>query len=316
MGNSHDYGVLTDMVGAALGKPGLDRRSLAHYEWDISGRCHAPVAFELTARNHGEFAYVANPDKLVRQSRRVVQVLGGKLISKRYGEMLLPMGAVKKVRTGSVTGFFWLSLYVRCRKCPACLRARAKMWRERAIIETNRASRTWFLTLTLSPDSHFRILSEARFTGDQTRNPFEAMNEQEQFAARCRALGPHITRYVKRVRKSSEAPLRYLFVTEKHKTGLPHLHALVHEQDAFRPVRKAVLKEQWQLGFSDVKLCRDTATAGYLCKYLSKTLATRVRGSLKYGGLIDPFTVSDQIQNEFKIDHPPQSKGTEKWATL
>ena len=44
-----------------------------------------------------------------------------------------------------------LRYWVRCRKCAWCLNMRSHRWAQRALVETESASRTWFLTLTVEP---------------------------------------------------------------------------------------------------------------------------------------------------------------------
>jgi len=151
------------------------------------------------------------------------------------------------------------------------------------------ANRTWFATFTGTPDEHFRWLLEARKLCSND-HPFEARNTLEQFALRCRAANPDLTRYLKRIRKQSAARIRYLLVAERHVSGLPHWHMLIHEPDPAKPIRKAVLKGQWPHGHSTFKLVENAGAGWYLCKYLSKDMATRVRGSLHYGMQIQMAT--------------------------
>jgi len=88
------------------------------------------------------------------------------------------------------------------------------------------------------------------------------------------------TDYMKRVRKQSGAPLRYLLAVEEHKDGFPHLHALVHEWGT--EVGKRALQGTWLYGHSHVKLA-DLAAAKYVCKYVTKSPVARLRASLHYG---------------------------------
>ena len=44
-----------------------------------------------------------------------------------------------------------------CRRCAHCLRREAKMWRNRALNEIQQASRTWFGTLTCTPERHHAV---------------------------------------------------------------------------------------------------------------------------------------------------------------
>lgn len=171
----------------------------------------------------------------------------------------------------------------RCRKCPECLAARAAHWRMRAETEWLAANRTWFGTLTLSPEQHFRVASEARLRMSQNGDDFDCLDQEGQFLERHRIISKMLTDYVKRVRKESKASLRFLCVAEAHKTGLPHYHMLVHEVSSTAAVRHHTLRDQWRAGFSNWKLVADKRAASYVCKYLAKSSLARVRASIDYG---------------------------------
>lgn len=176
-----------------------------------------------------------------------------------------------------------IELYVRCRKCPPCLKARAAMWRSRSETELALAGRTWFGTLTLSPAEHFKVTSNARLRLARQGFDFDRLSEEEQFAERHKSISPEITRFLKRVRKEANVPLRFILVAEAHKSGMPHYHLLIHEPVGM-PVRHRVLKEQWRLGFSNFKLVEaGKVAARYVCKYLAKSSIARVRASVGYG---------------------------------
>lgn len=171
-----------------------------------------------------------------------------------------------------------LTMTVPCRQCSYCLSRRSALWRARAEAETRFASRTWFATLTFRPEVHtaayYAALSRARARA----------SEEDEFKLRCSGLGGELTKYLKRVRKNSGVPLRYLLVPERHKSGLPHFHALFHERDYLRPLRHAVLSDSYGLGFTKFKLVDDNkAAVRYVCKYIAKEAAARVRASLSYG---------------------------------
>jgi len=70
-----------------------------------------------------------------------------------------------------------LSIFVRCRKCEKCLRARAMLWACRATNEIDSATRTWFGTLTLRPSSHHHFVNMARIKGDRSHNDFDALDD-------------------------------------------------------------------------------------------------------------------------------------------
>lgn len=174
-----------------------------------------------------------------------------------------------------------LIMQVRCRKCPACLRFRAWVWRTRGELEIRLSSRTWFGTLTLRPEEQYRHLLEARSLASKRSIDFDQLTEDEQFLLRHESISKEITKYFKRLRKQSGAYLRYLLCVEAHKSGLPHYHLLIHEVTDVM-ITKRVLQEQWTLGFSDYKLA-EKAAAAYVTKYLTKSSLARVRASLRYG---------------------------------
>lgn len=173
----------------------------------------------------------------------------------------------------------------RCRKCGSCLKHRTQLWTQRAIQETRMSSRTWFGTLTLNPNEHQLILNEARSYCHNSAVDFDAQDFGTQFQDRVRHVGQRLTKYLKRVRAQTSAPFRYIFVVEMHKSMLPHLHCLVHEQQASSPIRKAILQDQWTHGFSNWKLVAagHRGACYYTCKYLSKQSVARVRASVGYG---------------------------------
>lgn len=172
---------------------------------------------------------------------------------------------------------------VRCRKCDVCLRYRSFDWRTRALAEIGLSVRTWFGTLTLSPQEHYRFRCAA---SKRYGSEFDALSVDEQLPRLHAEISVSLTRALKRLRKriadGSAAPFRYLLVCERHKSGLPHYHMLLHETDVDRPIRKSLLNEWWPHGFSQWRLAKPEA-AGYVAKYLSKSAAARVRASQRYG---------------------------------
>lgn len=171
-----------------------------------------------------------------------------------------------------------VTLSVPCRQCLACLKARAARWRQRASEEMRFASRTWFATLTFRPDVHtaayYSALSRARARA----------SDEDEFKLRCSGLGNELTKYFKRLRKNSGVPIRYLLVPERHRSGLPHYHALIHERDYLQPLRYRDLMESYGLGHAMFKLAdSDDKAIRYVTKYIAKEAAGRVRASLSYG---------------------------------
>ena len=222
---------------------------LRYVEADFAGDCSSPVLVEFHAR----------PD--TRNTRKLVLPSEGK-----------PMR---------------VDAYVQCRKCENCLRRKAAHWRLRALSEGSYASRTWFGTLTFSPDSLHRHLLKVRADMHRQGLDYDALDVSDRFRQLERETGREVTLYLKRVRKEAQAPFRYLLVVEKHKSGMPHYHALLHESDPDQPVRKAVLQSQWRAGFSAFKLAEDKRALTYLTKYLTKEFLARVRASRNYGSPVE-----------------------------
>lgn len=173
-----------------------------------------------------------------------------------------------------------VELEVKCRKCANCLKERQWLWTNRAKREVDTAHRTWFGTLTLSPDNHY--LHQLRAT--QFRPDFDEIPFEDQLSLRHHSISKDLTKYLKRLRKIVDAPgaLRYFLVMEPHKSWLPHYHLLVHETSILHPITKRQLQEQWKIGFTQWKLA-DEKSAIYCAKYLGKNKFARVRASLGYG---------------------------------
>lgn len=150
--------------------------------------------------------------------------------------------------------------------------------------EVRSAARSWFGTLTMGPIEQYRMLSIARHHAHTTAVRWEDLSPEEQFRRVANTSLKEVTKYVKRIRKESGVPLRYICVTEKHKSGLPHFHMLVHETE-LKPVRHKTLSSQWHHGFEKWRLIPlDQPRAGeYVCKYISKDAETRIRASIAYG---------------------------------
>lgn len=221
--------------------------TLTSMSWDISGSCQNPFTFDKYGRG-------PKPDE---------------------GKYITPL-------TEGLSRY--IAMTVKCRKCQACQRARSHLWTDRAKVEIGLSHRTWMGTLTLNSTSQHISLERARIKADRSCVDFETLTAEEQFGLHVNSIGDDITRYIKRVRKKSEAPLRYLVVAERHKSGLPHFHCLVHEMDQNAPIKHAVLSQSWGHGFTNFKLSdHSPKSAYYVCKYLTKGMGSRVRASLFYG---------------------------------
>jgi hypothetical protein len=171
----------------------------------------------------------------------------------------------------------------RCRSCKACVAARRSQWEIRARKETARAARTWFGTLTVAPK--YRAMLELRAANYAHSRGSDPAVHPLSFAQIEGEVSKEITKFLKRLRKSTKAKFKYLLVAEAHKDGWPHHHILISEQKGSLPIKKRVFQSQWVLGFTSLKLAKDANTAHYVCKYISKGQRARVRASLAYGNL-------------------------------
>lgn len=235
------------VVNATL--KGATRLSTTKWEWDISGRCEKPVLIQMTGRPAANW--------LLRHKYIVVG---------RRGRHPLHM-----------------DLWTRCRKCRPCMKARMSLWAARAMHEVRNATRTWFATLTLSPQSHYVMQLRGLQRARERSIPEGEIAGQDLLERATAEIQKEVTLFLKRVRKESGSlSVRYLLVRENHKSGLAHFHLLLHEQ-AENAIKHAVLTKQWSLGFSKFKLMEDEAAAFYVVKYLGKSNDGRVRASIRYG---------------------------------
>lgn len=261
MQHIHEMARFSEAMRAGLAA-GAHMRTAQTLVWDISGRCESPAVRVLTGRSR--------PADMQPWQTRV-----------RYWQ-----GTRRDIE-----------LTVRCGKCPPCLRRRATFWRRRSEAELSQTpGRTWFATLTLRHEEHFKATLGASLRLAAQGVDFDDLSEAEQFRERHRQIGPELTKWLKRVRKNSGASLRYVLVAEPHtgksgkgsgaNLGLPHYHLLIHEGDESSPLRARHMRDAWTLGFSKVILVDQDAErrhAAYVAKYLSKSASARVRASQGYG---------------------------------
>lgn len=179
----------------------------------------------------------------------------------------------------------FIDFEVRCRKCPSCLKARGILWRIRAQEEVALSHRTWFCTFTLSPESHSAMLNRVLLSGLRRGGArLEQLPPEELFALRHKEISREFTKYFKRLRKRGYK-FRYLLVVEAHKSGLPHYHALMHDNSVSKPLTYRAIGSEWKLGFYKHKLLPegDISAVNYCTKYLMKSASSRVRASVGYG---------------------------------
>lgn len=176
-----------------------------------------------------------------------------------------------------------------CRKCTRCLYVRASMWRDRIFDEIHRYERTWFVTLTLNPAWQQKVfMDEMKIRNSSGWLDTDFDQQGSEWALRSSGASKLVTNWLKRVRKPQKGEeavgLRYVAVTERHKTGLPHLHLLMHEVSGNLTYRR--ICDRWTHGFADASLVRDPKKAGwYVAKYVTKDSLTRMRSSQHYGKL-------------------------------
>lgn len=181
-----------------------------------------------------------------------------------------------RTTTAGRTRSMFIDQNVPCRKCDGCLRAKQREWTARAIAEVRVAPRTWFITFTFAAHNQAVMGYRARVRNAK----FASMTEAERFHRLHLEAGREITLFMKRLRKKAKSPVRYLYVVEPHKSGLPHYHMLLHE--SYREISKRTIESCWHLGFMKAKLATKSR-AYYVCKYISKSAQCRVRASLHYG---------------------------------
>ena len=189
--------------------------------------------------------------------------------------------------------------WVRCRRCDACRKAHSRWWHYRARTEIEQSNRSWFGTLTLRPEAHGIMARRAMKAAKLTVEQFAGLSPDEQFAMRHKQIVRELQLWIKRVRaaaayeqKAKSIPLRYCLVAERHKSGLPHYHILIHERGERVPHR--ILRDQWRHGFVNFKVVKEPSRAAhYVAKYLSKCATARVQASQAYGKSKELLTSSD-----------------------
>ncbi len=198
----------------------------------------------------------------------------------------------------------FIDMMVSCRtKCPACLKKRAYRWALSINKELAFALRSWMVTLTCKPEYLVwaKLETLSRFQGD-----LDIKDPDVQFRKLCSVIGEDLTLYLKRLRKRlvakagregrNERPtFRYCAVFEKHKSGEPHIHVVVHSHIGTVPILwedlvrdqtllNQVVGERWPHGFVEAHIIKGNHSKSgyYLAKYLSKEAAARVRASRSY----------------------------------
>lgn len=156
------------------------------------------------------------------------------------------------------------------------------MWMARSAQEFEWSSRTWMITFTLTAPEQLKL----EYQADIERHgkcsvPLLSLPAHERFYVLAQQGAGLLTKYFKRLRENTGENFRYLLVAERHKSGLPHWHALLHEYG--NPILKRTIQENWKLGFTTCKLVSDARGCAYVSKYLGKDNGGRVRASVGYG---------------------------------
>lgn len=233
--------------------------------WDISGGCLDPHMVQL----EGRAPEAGGLDDWGKFKRYEPHQVAPPARSNEYGYMS-PL---------------WLDILTRCRKCDPCRKARRRFWAKRAQLEAADAHRTWFCTYTFRPSKRLviRYQAEARFH-KKVGGSWYGLTPDEQFPWLAVEAGKELTKYFKRLRKNTRAPLRYILIAENHKDGFPHFHALVHQMTGKIVTERRLRWDWWPCGFSKCELVANSEkAANYVTKYITKTVLTRIRASQFYG---------------------------------
>jgi len=238
----------------------IDGNVLRQFEAELTGRCETPVSV-----THWSM-----------QSHRVQEMRKASIFPGDLAANISPG------RKAGMTG----DLQVRCRKCAGCKAEHAALWRQRAMHEIHDAAlhgcRTWFGTLTFSEIHLAALFMQGKATAALRGIPLAEAVERHAYA--------EVKLYHKRLRKRLGAKRGYRFVAVAEygeENGRLHYHILVHELGA--PITYRDLLAAWRSGFMHAKLVQCDATssmagiAGYVSKYIAKSLTSAVRASTQYG---------------------------------
>lgn len=250
-------------LGARALAAGATVPAVNNIHWDVSKGCVQPFMATIEGRS----ALLAGRDEW-GDVRKVSP----------FNENLQPL------RRSAEYGYqktLWVDVLAPCRKCAVCARNRARLWAGRARAEISIAPRTWFATFTKEPEQQYLLSLRA-----EASDPQKWHESEDKFPMLAAEFGKDLTKYFKRLRKNTGRQFRYLLVAEAHKSGLPHMHALIHERAMSQPILKRELQREWKDGFTTFKLTdREPKVAWYVCKYISKSSLARVRASVNYGDI-------------------------------
>lgn len=269
---------------------GAERRGMYRQTWRCHGRCSKPVWVEFYSRGDRKmfrqkwdpFVEREGPDDVsvpdVRAVRHLTPGLDGP-----------PHDPARNLCPHQV------EMSAECRKCPECRKARAERWRGRASVEYLASKRTWMVTLTLTAAMQARCRTEALRLADAAGVRFSDLTLVEQEEAVHKVIYQLVVKWLKRLRKGNKkrgwppAKFTYSVMFERHKSGEPHLHLLMHEKEA-GSLRAQALQANWFEkpycnGFANAKLVSEKGVS-YAMKqlgYVTKEMSARVRASRHYG---------------------------------
>lgn len=214
------------------------------------------------------------PQHIRAQFNGAVRIGGASLFHDLSGDCMKPFTTVtqgwqsESAVFGTSNSSNYTERLVRCRKCDKCRAAKARHWAARISSEARLWPRSWFVTMTFSIEEHIRY----EYAGIDP--------------------GKAATDMFKRMRKHG-LNFRYVLVTEKHKSGLPHWHAILHEMTEGTFTSRSLSGNQkegipsrwWPHGHLHCRLLppNNHKVAWYVCKYVSKDAENRIRASLSYG---------------------------------
>lgn len=143
-------------------------------------------------------------------------------------------------------------------------------------------------TCTFRPEAHEALLTRAQQACAAVNMDWETLPPHERFAFLQRGARHEVQKYWKRLRREGMS-FKYLAVFEEDSSGRPHMHCLLHETDAARPIHKRELGEGWNLGFSNFRLLRlglegelPYGAVAYVTMSLAKQRDTRLCASTDY----------------------------------
>lgn len=182
------------------------------------------------------------------------------------------------------------TIWVRCRQCEQCRKAKRNMWAARALAEQALAAETVFLTLTLGPDARMALLVHE---AQAPRRPDVDRNDASRVFLAHRWITAEVQKFWKRLRKS-KLRFRYFAAVEHHKDGTPHVHAMLFFNEPSLewskcpkgfPKANQLFANAWGHGFTNTwRVDRtDNRRAFYVAKYVAKGNTGRLAASQRLG---------------------------------